>query len=274
MSTLSARQTILLLALFVVTSIGFLVLDNRQALDPLRNGVHALIVPVADLFDGIDDSNTNQTGTEQELAELQAKYDKLFSDYTQLLVNAQEVEQLRDLLKLQTDKPELTFVPARVLYRDPTNTQKFIIIDKGSADGIMKGMAVTDPNYYVGLVTEVDEHSARVVFAIDATQSVGAQLLNSNGVGIAWGAWQTGGRIELRHVDQGIDPEDGEWVVTACATEARTAQVPCGLPIGIVAGPARVNNQEDTKTIEILPAAKFEELKVVAVIIASTNDGA
>jgi cell shape-determining protein MreC len=130
---------------------------------------------------------------------------------------------------------------------------------------------VTDPNFFVGLVTEVYEHSARVTFAIDATQSIGAQLLNSGEVGIAWGMWQRGGRMELRHVERPVQAQEGEYVVTSCATEASTAQVPCGLIIGIVAGPSTVDNQGDTQTIPILPGAKFDELSVVAVIIADTN---
>lgn len=273
MSTLSARQTILLVALFVATSVTFIALDNRRALDPLRTGVQELIVPVTDLIGSIDDRTGSQTQLEQDYAALQAKYDKLLADYTQLMVNASEVEELRAILKLQTDKPNLIFVPARVLWSDPTHTQKFVTIDKGSADGITTGMAVTDPNFYVGLVTEVYEHQARVTFAIDATQSIGAQLLSSEGVGIAWGMWQRGGRMELRHVERAVAPLEGEYVVTACATEAATAQVPCGLPIGIVSGPAVIDNQGDTQTIPILPGANFDDLTVVAVIIADTNEG-
>jgi rod shape-determining protein MreC len=271
-STLSARQTILLVVLFVVTSLGFIALDNREALDPLKTGVHDLIVPVTDQLTGIGDGSPgDQTAIQQQLDELQAKYDELQAQYAQLMVNAREVEKLRELLGLQQSQPNLTFLPARVLYPDPTNTQKFVIIDKGSADGVRTGMAVTDPNFYVGLVTEVDEHSARVMLAIDATQSVGAQLMNTNGVGIAYGMWQRAGRMEIRHVPRSIETQDGEYVITACATEARTAGVPCGLIIGIVNGEPVLDNQGDTQTIPVLPAADFDDLTVVAVIVADDS---
>ena len=273
MSALSARQTILLVVLFVVTSITFIALDNRQALDPLKTGVHNLIVPVTDFMNGLTDDSGNDSDLQKQYDDLKAKYDQLQAEYAQLLVNAREVEQLREILDLKTSKPNLHFVTARVLYPDPTNTEKFVIIDKGSADGLAVGMAVTDPNFYVGLVTQVDEHSARVSLAIDATQSVGAQLLTSNGVGIAWGMWQKAGRIELRHVPRSVDVQEGEYVITACATEARTANVPCGLVIGIVNGPAVQNNQGDTQTIPVRPAADFDNLSVVAVITSDDSDG-
>jgi len=271
-SALSARQTILLVVLFVVASLGFIALDNRQALDPLKTGVHDLIIPVTDQLTGIgNDSPNDQTDLQQQYDALQAKYDQLQAEYAQLLVNAREVEKLRELLNLQQSQPNLNFLPARVLYPDPTNTQKFVIIDKGSADGIREGMAVTDPNFYVGLVTAVDEHSARVMLAIDATQSVGAQLMNTNGVGIAYGMWQRAGRMEIRHVPRSVETQDGEYVITACATEARTAGVPCGLIIGIVSGEPVLDNQGDTQTISILPAANYDDLTVVAVIVADDS---
>jgi rod shape-determining protein MreC len=259
--------------IFVLTSIGFIALDNRQALDPVKTGVHDLIVPVTDLFNDVSNGSGNQTDLQKQYDELQAKYDALTAEYTKLVVNAQEIDQLRAMLNLQQSQPNLTFVPARVSYLDPPILQKFIIIDKGSADGIKKGMAVTDPNFYVGLVVEVDEHSSRVALAIDATQSVGAELLTSGGVGIAWGMWQKGGRIELRHVPRSITAIEGEYVVTACASEARTPNVPCSLVIGIVNGPAVQDNQSDTQIIPVLPAVDFDNLSVVAVIVANASDG-
>jgi rod shape-determining protein MreC len=257
----------------VVTSVGFLALDSRHALDPLKNGIQNLVIPVTDLLTGGEDGPGDQSDLQTKYDVLQEKYDQLQAEYAQLLVNAREVEKLRELLNLQQSQPNLTFVPARVLYPDPTNTQKFVIIDKGSADGIKEGMAVTDPNFFVGLVTEVTEHSARVMLAIDATQSIGAQLMNSNGVGIAYGMWQRAGRMEIRHVPRSVETQEGEYVITACATEARTAGVPCGLIIGIVAGEPILDNQGDTQTIPILPAADFDDLTVVAVIVSDNADG-
>jgi rod shape-determining protein MreC len=182
------------------------------------------------------------------------------------------LEQLQELLNLQQSKPNLTIVPARVLYPDPTNTQKFVIIDKGSNDGIKEGMAVTDPNFFIGLVTEVDPTQSRVMLAIDATQSIGAELMSSHGVGIAYGMWQRAGRMEIRHVPRTVEVQEGEYVITACATEARTAGVPCGLVIGLVSGEPVMDNQADTQTIQIMPAANFDDLTVVAVIVADSND--
>jgi len=271
-TTLSVRQTIWLVVIFIVTSVGLIVIDNRQGVNPVRSGISELLLPVARLMNGVTDESDDETALQLKYDMLQSDYDQLLAQYTQLMVNAREIDELREMLNLRTTQPGLKFVPARVTYLDPTNLQKFVIIDRGLVDGIKVGMAVTDPNFYVGLVVAVDENSAKVALAIDATQSVGAELLTSGGVGIGWGMWQKGGRIELRHVPRSVSVVEGEYVVTACAKEASTANVPCGLVIGKVSGPAVQDNQSDTQYVPVTPAVDFDNLTLVAVIVAVSNE--
>ena len=125
-------------------------------------------------------------------------------------------------------------------------------------------MAVVDPNYLVGVVTGSMSTPPASRLAIDATFAVGAQLLDSKGVGIAYGQWQNGGRIEMRHVSRDITPEDGEVVVTS----DETARIPPAIIIGRVTGEPAVDNASDSQTIQILPAADFDNLSIVAVIVS------
>jgi rod shape-determining protein MreC len=274
-TTLTPRQVILLVTLFVATSFTFIALDNRHALDPVRNGVHGLLVPVTQIFKSNDATPSDPTSLQAKYEDLQKKYAALQADNAQLKLVADEVNQLRAFLNLQQQDPNLKYVPASVLYySDPSEVGgKFVVIDKGSADGVEEGMAITDPNYYVGLVTKVEEHQSRVALAIDDSQSVGAQLLKSGDVGIAWGMWNKGGRIELRHVDRAANIDKSDMIVTASKSEARTAKVPGGLIIGTVGGDPVVDNQGDTETIPIIPAANFDHLTVVAVIISDGSSG-
>jgi len=272
-TTLTPRQVILLVALFVATSFTFIALDNRHALDPVRNGIHGLLIPVTQIFKSNDNAPSDPASLQAKYNDLEKKYAALQAENAQLKTVAQEVNQLQALLNLQQQKPNLKYVSATVLYADPSVGGKFVIIDKGSADGIEEGMAVTDPNYYVGLVTKVEEHQSRVALAIDDSQSVGAQLQKSGDIGIAWGMWELGGRMELRHVDRTANIDTTDIVVTASKSEARTAKVPGGLIIGSVGGAPVVDNQGDTETIQIIPAANFDKLTIVAVIISDGSGG-
>jgi cell shape-determining protein MreC len=129
-------------------------------------------------------------------------------------------------------------------------------------------MAVTDPNYYLGQVTEVWENTARVTLIIDVSQMVGAKLADTGADGIIYGAWQKGGRLELRHIDRDSLPKDGEVVITSDISNSQTAKVPGNIAIGKVDGEPQRDPQSDRVTINVLPVADFDNLQVVTVILS------
>jgi rod shape-determining protein MreC len=264
-STLSTRQTIGLVTLFALTSIAFIALDSRNGLDPLKTALHNLVVPVTDTLNRV--GNRNDSDLAQELDRVTKERDAALAENARLKAELKDTDQLKEIVGFTESHAEWTLVSARVLSVDPTNTQKYIVIDKGSLDGIQPGMAVTDPNYFVGLVDTVEEHSAKVMLVIDASSTIGAQLSDSGADGIVYGKWQTGGRLEMAYVDRLEKPKKGELVVTSKSVEARTAGVPGNLIIGIVEEEPETFNQGDSQTIKVFPASDFDNLTIVSVIV-------
>ena len=264
MSTIGIRQTILLVILFIVAAVALIALDNSSALAPLRSGLRGTVDPVVSWIDSVTDRDGEATPLEVQLEQVTKERDELKAENAQLKAEQAAVAQLQDVLGVQEAHQEWNLLVAKVINPDPSGLQKLVTIDKGSADGIKVGMAVVDPNYLVGVVTEVDEHTARVTLAIDATFAVGAELQDSNATGIAYGQWQNGGRMEMRHVSREISPKDGEIIVTS----SDTAQIPPAIIIGQVTGEPSIDNQSDSQTIQILPATDFDNLSIVAVIVS------
>jgi len=272
LSTIGIRQTILLVILFIVVAVGLIALDNSSALDPLRSGLRGVVDPAVSWIDRVTDRGGNQTPLEVQLAQVTKERDEALAENAVLKSQMDKVAKLQDVLGVQDANPEWSLVTANVINPDPTGLQKLVTIDKGKADGIDVGMAVVDPNYLVGYITEVEEHSARVTLVIDNSFSVGAKLQDHpKGVGIAYGMWQSGGRVEMRYVDRDITPGKDEVVVTSDDTDSQTSQIPPALISGKVTGESSIDNQGDSQTIQILPAADFDNLSIVAVI---TGDGA
>jgi rod shape-determining protein MreC len=270
MGTVSPKQTALLIALFIFTSVAFIILDNQSALNPLKTGLRNLVNPITDVVDRSAEVDAETEGEwEAKYHELEDRYAQLEADYQRTRVVADQVEALQQMLDLQKSNPDVTLLTAQVISVDPTSTNKLIVINRGSVDGVAVGMAVTDPNYYVGVVTRVEDHSAQVLLAIDSTHTVGAELETSGSTGVAYGMWQQGGRIELRYVDRNAEVTPEEKVITTCSPDIRTANMPCGLIIGKVAGQPVVNNQDDVQTVQVIPAADFDNLSFVAVITSS-----
>lgn len=274
MSSLGIRHTLALVMLFVVLSVTLIALDNRQTLDPLKSGLRNVVSPVVDWVNDLADRNDSLSDVEVQLQQVTAERNELLKENAELQLQLEDVNSLRDILDVQDDHPDQQLLAANVINQDPTGLQKFITLDRGSRDGVEVGMAVIDPFFFVGLVTEVEETSCKVTLAIDATSSVGARTLDTKGVGVAYGRWQYGGRIELRHVGREVAPVEGELVVTSDETEARTAKVPGGLIIGRVSGVPVLDNQSDSQIIQVLPASQFDELTIVAIILSDESTGA
>ena len=268
MTTLSLRQTLILVVLFVGTSVSFITLDNRAALDPVKSGLQSLILPVTEAVNGVGDGGGDDG---DELAQLKAQRDALLAENALLKSVATEVDQLRAQNGFKERNPDWQPLTADVLVSDPTNLQKFITIDKGSKDGVKVGMAVVNPSFYVGQITEVWEDSARVSLIIDGTQQVGARLLDAQADGVVYGMWQQGGRLEMRHVSRDVAPKEGDVVITSPGGRTQTAGVPGDIRIGVVLGEPTRDPQTDTLTIPIYPDTNFDDLDVVTVILA---DGA
>jgi rod shape-determining protein MreC len=265
LTTLNTRQTIFLVALFVVTSLGFIQLDNRRALDPVKDAMRSLVAPVVSQVGRV--GAQNDAALERDLASVKAERDQLAAENAQLKAEVREVDQLRLQAKLQQDRPTWKMLQARVQTPDPTNQQKFLTIDKGSKNGVQVGMAVVaqGPNY-IGQVTEVWEDSSRVMLIIDVSQRVGAALENG-GDGVVFGAWQNGGRLELRYLDRESNPQPGELVLTTDSAALRTARVPGGLIVGRVGDDAPSATNGDTQSVPVIPLVAFEKLEVITVVL-------
>jgi rod shape-determining protein MreC len=270
MTTLSLRQTFALVVLFVVTSLTFIQLDNRQALDPAKSLLNGIIAPVTDAFDEV--GSGDQSALEQELERMRAENDALIRENAELKTQTREIEQLREQAGLRIDHAEWQLLDAEVISPDPANQSKFITIDKGSNDGVREGMAVVARrNNYIGQVIDVDPDRARVMLIIDETQRVGARL-ESGADGIVRGMWQRGQRLVLEYVNRDIEVKLNEVVLTADNATISTNMVPGGLIIGRVEAEPVLNPQSDSQSIRVLPLVDFDQLSVVTVVLSA--DGA
>ena len=273
MGSVTLRQLMILLTLFVGTSVSFIVLDNRTALNPLKTGLSGIVEPVADRLSPVEASPVPEGEWERRYTELEATHEATVAELERTKAVAERVNELEALNGLRQTSPDIVTVSARVIGYDPNGVNKMIVIDQGSTAGIRLNMVVTDPTYFVGYVTKVEDTQSQVTLAIDSTITVGAELADSKATGVVQGLWQNGGRMELRYVDRNVEPKQDEAVVTTCNPEGRSAGVPCGLIIGKVSGEPNRDNQADSQIIQMIPAADFDNLSLVAVILTDGREG-
>jgi rod shape-determining protein MreC len=266
-NTVPMRRTMTLVLLFIAVSVAFIVLDNRQSIAPLRTALDDLVGPAAEFFEGVADGPENTTELERQLAETEADRDKLRKENAELKAYRDEVRVLREQQKVQEDFPDYTLVSARVISSDPTGRQLFVVINKGSDDGLQEGMAVVNPNSYVGQLTDVTSNQAQVTLIIDNSMQVGAKLVDTRTDGVVYGQWLSGKRLEMRHIDPDAKLKVGEMVVTSDQTTSQTRGVPPNIPIGAVGAEPEVDPRTAQLVIQVYPYTNFDDLELVWVMV-------
>lgn len=273
MTTFSFRKTLSLLGVFVLVSILLIGLDRRDTLDPVREGLSSVVTPVSRLFATIANGPGFESDLEKELERVKSERDAVMAENANLKAQIAEYEILDEEQRIEAQRPELNYVSAQVIGRDPTGAQYFIMLDKGTNDGIEKGMAVTDPDFYVGQVVEVTESTAKVMLIKDTSAQVGAQMADSRADGIVAGQWQAGGRLLMQHVDRDAEVKEGDVVVTSGAPSTETRGVPPDIVIGTVIGEPKDAPRTNEVSYEIRPQVNFDELETVWVVMPGAENG-
>lgn len=267
MISLSFRQTVILVVVFLIACVGLIALDQQHRLDSARTPAEALIQPfqaaLSRVGDRIHGFGSGSSATEQQLQAMTAERNQLLAENSQLKDLQQQVSELQKQLGFKQSRPELQVASAAVIGRDPNGTTRTLVIDHGSDDGVKIGMAVISPDFYIGQVTEVSADRSKVTLAIDSSSKIGAMLQGSNTPGVVFGEWQAGGQMQLRYLDPAAAVKEGDVVVTS----GQTARVPKGLVIGKVTAIHR-NVQAAELTVDVTPLIDLSTMQTVMVILS------
>lgn len=268
MISLTFRQTVILIVIFVLTCVGLIALDQQHRLQSARTPAEALVQPFQAALSRVGDrihgfGSGSPSVSDQQLQALTAERNQLLAENARLKDLEQKVAELQKQLGFKQSRPELKVVSAAVVGHDPNGTTRTLVIDRGSNDGITPGMAVISPDFFVGQVTEVSADRSKVTLAIDSSSKIGAMLQASNTPGVVFGEWQAGGQMQLRYLDPAAAVNEGDVVVTS----GQTARVPKGLVIGKVTGIHR-NVQAAELTVDVTPLINFSTMQSVMVILS------
>jgi rod shape-determining protein MreC len=172
---------------------------------------------------------------------------------------AAEGRRLAGLLEFRSavDAPS---VAARVIARDPTLGFLTITIDKGTADGLAKDMAVLSPDGVVGRVLKPGPNVSMVQLIVDRSAAAGAMIERSRAAAVVAGS---GGDPPLRvdYMPNLADVKAGDLIITS----GLDGIYPKGFPIGRV---ERVERGVGLyKAITVRPVVDFSRLEEVLVVL-------
>lgn len=154
------------------------------------------------------------------------------------------------------------FIPARVVNNTVNRPNNYIMINKGSADGIEKDMGVISTEGIVGIVADVSPHYASVMSLLHSYTTISVRLPNTEDQ-LATLRWETTnyryGMID--GIPTHLKPQPGDTVVTSSYSYIFPENLMAGTIVELVPSPSGTLNKA-----KIRFATDFSSLKNVYVI--------
>ena len=192
-------------------------------------------------------------------AELEAQVSQLQTQVIDLQQRANETEILAALVDFSRASPESSYKAASVIGRDPSPFLHYVIINRGSNDGIQRGMPVVTNEGLAGRIDAVIGDAARVQLVTDPGSAVNVHLRNANTDAMLSGS--VTGDIGLELVSQDVTAQAGDIILTSGLGGGFPPDLIVGQIVNVRRLPAELF-QEAT----VQPAVDFSRLQIVLVI--------
>jgi rod shape-determining protein MreC len=167
-------------------------------------------------------------------------------------------QRLQQLLEFRSHLPAGSMT-ASIIANSASTWFQSCLLDKGSDDGVRKGMAVVTPLGVVGQVVSVTGRSAKVLLITDPNSGVDVLVQRTRARGIVSGSLENGPL--LKYVKRSEDIQVGDRLITS----GLDGIFPKGVMVGAVVK-VRKQNLGLFQYIEVMPAvtsARVEEVMVV-----------
>ena len=232
---------------------------------PMQKGINSVGKYLSDKADLLTSKETLLA----ENKELQEKLNDLSYNNKILARENAELDNYRELYKLDKVYPDYPKVAANVIASENSNWFSKFTIDKGSNDGIREDMNVLSGTGLVGIVTEVGPNWATVSSIID-DKNVSAMILTTFDKCIVSGDLQTV-QDGLLKFEQLANNENEVAVGEQVVTSNISSKYLQGLLVGYISE-VNVDSNNLTRSGYIIPATDFKELQEVLVITTTKQD--
>ena len=201
-------------------------------------------------------------GASLQNVELRAENEELKSDRARDLEIELENRRLRELLAYTRANAGHEMRLARVVAGGTSLQSDTITIDRGTADGVAKGMAVVTVDGLLGRVQRVFKNHAEVLLITDKNSAVAGTVQSSRARGIVKGRGLVKGpTCDLEYIPRSEVVNEGDVVVTTGMGDF----FPRGIIVGKVTSVDRTANYLFQKAV-VEPAVKFLSVEEVLVV--------
>ncbi len=236
---------------------------TREVAAPVQKGLAFLAKETSNFFAYFSSNKELRLANEEMTRKITQLEEQLFTIKEQETEN----ERLRSLLGYKETKAQnYNLVMAKVIGRDPGSWYQTIIIDKGTNQGLSRGMTVVNHDGLVGTIINSTNNISEVSILLDTECAVGARVFeNRITPGVVVGTGRDG-ILNMIHLPHDAPVIPGQTVVTS----GLGGMYPRGIRIGTVAE-VKIEPSGLMKTASIKPFVDFARLEEVFVIVEVIN---
>ncbi len=235
-----------------------------SVLTPAQKGLNSVGRAVAGFFS----DNKDKEQLMEENRQLESQIESLNAVIAENDRAMSEIDSMRQLLEMKDNFKEYNTVGASIISKDSGNWYDDFIIDKGTKDGIEKGMNVLSNNGLCGVIEEAYYNHSVVRSLIDDRSSVSAMSVNSGDLCFVNGSLEMreDGTLLVEMLTEAPKISEGDEIVTSYISDIYLP----GIKIGYITEIPEQNG--NIKTAILTPVADFEHLTMVLIITDQKSD--
>jgi len=255
----TAALALLIVGILLLALGGYLAPISRVALSPFistQTWLASRYLAIRDFFTVPGDV----TRLSQLNTQLEAEVARLQSQIIELQQENSELEVLSALLDFARTHAENEYITAAVIGRDISPFLHYIIINRGSDDGLRRGMPVVSSQGLVGRVAAVTAGGARAQLISDPDTAINVRIQPSGAEALLQGSIT--GDLTVEAIPQDAKIQNGDLVLTS----GLGGNYPPDILIGQISG-VRQRPVELFQSATVEPVVDFSLLEIVLVIV-------
>jgi rod shape-determining protein MreC len=217
----------------------------------------------ANWIKGFRDNYDTLAGFRRDNERLRKRVQTLEVEWQRLLEADSTNRRLQKLLDFRSELPSGA-ITASIIASSATSWFQSCTLNKGSADGVRKGMAVLTPLGVIGKVVTVTGRTAKVLLLTDPNSGIDVLVQRTRSRGIVSGSLESG--TVLKYMKRSEDVQEGDRLVTSGLDNV----FPKGMLVGTVIK-VRKQNRGLFQAVEVWPAVQAARVEEVLVVSAETE---
>ena len=251
---------------------GFIIyaISNNELATVMEQGLDYIITPIKTFSVSVSNSvseffarYTNSSALYDENERLKQEINELKRKQANFNSMKLQNESLRAFLKIQEINPTFELEPALVIGMDTNEKFGSFTINRGYMHGISANDPVITGEGLVGVVTQVNAISSRVITILDMSVKIGCYVSSTNDVGMLKNdvSKSVDGLTELTMLPRSTQAQEGDLVLTSGSSDLFPSQIIVGEISQLY-----LSDNGLSITAVIKPTVDLENIKNVAVI--------